>query len=126
MLRAHAERWVANAAIVLSDRKAKARFLMFGVDTGGIAEYADVILRRREQEQAYARTRARAALWTTRTPMHAFSVLGLPSIATIAEIKAAYRRKAIEIHPDRGGDHLSMVKLNAAYEEAVEYAAWRE
>ena len=27
--------------------------------------------------------------------------------------------------PDRGGDHLSMVKLNVAYEKAVEYAAWR-
>ena len=124
-LRAYALRWAVNAADVLADRKARARFLMFGVNTGGIAEFADDILRRREQEEAQARARARAALWSTSSPIAAFSILGLSHIATIDEIKAAYRRKAIELHPDRGGDHLSMVKLNAAYEDAVEYAAWR-
>jgi hypothetical protein len=124
-LRAYAERWGACAADVLSDRKARARFLMFGVNTGGIAEYADDILRRREREEEQARARARAALWSTSSPLTAFAMLGLPGIATIDEIKAAYRRKAILLHPDRGGDHLSMVKLNAAYEEAVHYAAWR-
>jgi hypothetical protein len=124
-LRAHAERWAVNAADVLSDRKARARFLRFGVATDGIAEYADEILRRREREEEQARARARAALWSTSRPLAAFSVLGLSGIATIDEIKAAYRRKAILLHPDRGGDHVSMIKLNAAYEEAVAYVAWR-
>jgi len=52
-------------------------------------------------------------------------MLGLPSVASMDEIKSAYRRKAVEFHPDRGGDHMSMVRLNAAYEAAVEYAACR-
>ena len=124
-LRVCAERWAVNAADVLSERKARARFLMFGVTTGGIAEYADDTLRRREQEEEQARARARRALWSTSSPLTAFAILGIPGIATIDEIKAAYRRKAIQLHPDRGGDHLSMVKLNVAYEKAVEYAAWR-
>ena len=51
LLRVCAERWAANVADVLSERKARGRFLMFGVTTGGIAEYADEILRRREQDE---------------------------------------------------------------------------
>ncbi len=124
-LRTHAERWAVSAADVLSDRKARARFLMFGVFTGGIADYADSILRQREQQEEQARARARAALWSMSGPLDAFSTLGLSSLATIDEIKAAYRQKALQLHPDRGGDHLPMVKLNAAYEAAVAYATWR-
>ena len=124
-LRACAERWAGNAADVLSDRKARARFLMFGVLTGGIAAYADSILRQREHEEDQARARARAALWSMNGPQDAFSTLGLPGIATIDEIRAAYRQKAFQLHPDRGGDHLAMVKLNAAYEAAVAYVDWR-
>jgi hypothetical protein len=124
-LRACAERWAASAADVLSDRKARAKFLLAGVLTGGIADYADEILRRREQEEERARARARAALWSPFGPLSAFATLGLSSVATVEEIKAAYRRRAFQLHPDRGGDHSSMVQLNAAYEEAVEYAALR-
>lgn len=124
-LREFAERWAVNAADVLSDRKARAKFLMYGVLTDGIAAHADDILRRREQEEAHARMGARAAFWSSSGPNTAFTMLGLSSSATIDEIKAAYRRRAFELHPDRGGDHLAMTALNAAYDEAVEYAAWR-
>lgn len=124
-LREHAERWAANAADILSDRKARAKFLLFGALTGGIATYADDLLRQREQEEERARARARAALWSAGVPLTAFTTLGLPSFATIHEIKAAYRRRAFQLHPDRGGDHSAMVDLNAAYEEAVQYAEWR-
>jgi hypothetical protein len=123
-LREYAERWAVNARDVLSDRKARARFLLFGVVTGS-AEYADDILRRREQDEQQARARARAALWSASSPLSAFNTLGLTSNATIDEIKVAYRRRAIQLHPDRGGDHSAMVRLNTAYEEATEYAAWR-
>lgn len=124
-LREIVERWAANSADVLSDRKARAKFLLCGALTGGVADYADEILRRRAHEEEQARARARAALWSPNGPHTAFTLLGLPSIASIDEIKSAYRRKAVECHPDKGGEHLSMVKLNAAYEAAVEYAAWR-
>ena len=124
-LREIVERWAANSADVLSDRKARAKFLLCGALTGGVADYADEILRRRARDEEQARSRARAATWSPSGPHTAFTLLGLPSIASIDEIKSAYRRKAVECHPDRGGEHLSMVKLNAAYEAAVEYAAWR-
>jgi hypothetical protein len=123
-LREYAERWAVNARDVLSDRKARATFLLYGVVTG-IAEYADDILRRREQDEQQARARARAAPWSASSPLTAFTTLGLTRNATIDEIKVAYRRRAIQLHPDRGGDHSAMVQLNAAYEEAAEYAAWR-
>lgn len=124
-LRSCAERWAGNAAEILEDRKARARFLLFGVPTGGIAAYADDVLRGREQEEWQARARARAALWSPSGPLAAFAVLGLSSSATVAEIKAAYRRRAFQLHPDRGGDLSAMIGLNAAYEEAVEYATSR-
>ena len=124
-LREIVERWAANAKDVLTDRKARARFLLCGAPTGGVAAYADEILRRRDRDAEEARARARAALWSSTGPTEAFSMLGLPSAASLVEIRAAYRRKAVQLHPDRGGDHDAMVRLNAAYEAAVAYASWR-
>ena len=77
-LREYAERWAVNARDVLSDRKARARFLMYGVVTG-IAGYADDILRRREEEEQQARARAarhsgRRAVRSPRSPRSAFPV----------------------------------------------------
>jgi hypothetical protein len=124
-LRAVAERWAANAEDVLSDRKARARFLLHGVSTGGIAADADDLLLKREEEARRARERARAASWPAGIPSVAFATLGLPTAASLAEIKAAYRTRAFLLHPDRGGDHAAMVALNAAYEDAAWYAEWR-
>ena len=36
--------------------------------------------------------------------------------AAFAEIKAAYRKKALLFHPDRGGSHAQMVRINEAWE----------
>lgn len=37
-------------------------------------------------------------------PGNHYEVLGVPADATAADIKAAYRRAALDSHPDRGGD----------------------
>ncbi|WP_148595625.1 J domain-containing protein [Aquisphaera giovannonii] len=124
-LREIVERWAAGAADVLSDRKARRQFLLYGAETGGVAAYADEILRRREREEEQARARAIAASWAPGGPDAAFRLLGVLPVASLDEIKSAYRSKARQLHPDRGGDHDSMVRLNAAYEAAVAYAAWR-
>jgi hypothetical protein len=47
------------------------------------------------------------------------AVLGVPWPATLDQVKAAYRGKAKEVHPDRGGSHEAAVVLNRAYEEAL-------
>lgn len=42
--------------------------------------------------------------------------LGIPFTADLAAIKKAYRAKAIAAHPDHGGSHEAMLRLNEAYE----------
>lgn len=44
----------------------------------------------------------------------ALQTLGVPASATPDEIAKAYKRKAIENHPDRGGDPKKMVEINVA------------
>lgn len=46
----------------------------------------------------------------------ALAVLGLPSNATMPQIKKRYRKLAKQYHPDLGGDPRQMQRLVAAYE----------
>lgn len=45
-----------------------------------------------------------------------YQVLGVPPLASTAEIKAAYRALVKQHHPDTGGDHHTILELNAAWE----------
>jgi hypothetical protein len=54
-----------------------------------------------------------------------FEVLGLSRTASIADIRAARKRLALEHHPDVGGDDRSMQAVNEAFEAAVAHATGR-
>lgn len=45
-----------------------------------------------------------------------YEVLGVSKDASPDEIKKAFRRSAVEHHPDRGGDEIKFKELNEAYE----------
>lgn len=48
--------------------------------------------------------------------MTPYEILGVPAVASAEEVKAAWRRKAGEAHPDRrGGDGERMARINEAY-----------
>ena len=48
-----------------------------------------------------------------------FGLLGLSFPCTVAEVKAAYRKLAKCVHPDRGGSHDEFLALQVAYEQAL-------
>ena len=53
----------------------------------------------------------------------AFAVLGVPTNATLREIKGAYRRKVKEVHPDHGGDREEFQQVREAYTTARKRAS---
>ncbi len=56
--------------------------------------------------------RAAGAAW--------WEVLGVPINASEEQITAAFREKALAAHPDLGGSHEAMVRVNEAYEQATQ------
>merc|ERR1712139_456742 len=50
----------------------------------------------------------------------AYAILGVDPNATNEEIKKAYRRTAMECHPDKGGDKEEFQELNNAFEKIME------
>jgi len=52
----------------------------------------------------------------------AFGRLGLSPTADADEVKAAYRRRVKDVHPDHGGDSESFKRLQDAYATAREHA----
>lgn len=45
-----------------------------------------------------------------------YAILGIPQSADIDTIRKAYRKRAMECHPDRGGSHAQMTLVNEAWE----------
>jgi hypothetical protein len=52
-------------------------------------------------------------------PRSAWEVLGVERGASLAAIKRAYRARALETHPDRGGDAADFRALTRAYEKLL-------
>lgn len=47
--------------------------------------------------------------------LNCYEVLGVHQAATDEEVRRAYRRLALLNHPDRGGSHAVMIRINQAY-----------
>jgi curved DNA-binding protein CbpA len=45
-----------------------------------------------------------------------YAILGVPPNASAEEIKRAYRKAALAVHPDRGGSNRLMQRINEAWE----------
>src|SRR6266566_1647951 len=54
-----------------------------------------------------------------RTIEEALVALHLTPPVTASDVKRAYRTQAFRAHPDHGGSHAAMVRINAAYELAL-------
>lgn len=52
-------------------------------------------------------------------PRSAWSVLGLEPGASLLEVKRAFRKRALETHPDQGGDARAFQELKQAYERLI-------
>lgn len=63
----------------------------------------------------------RAAPRASREPEQAsiWQLLGLTPHATVAEIRTAFRQRALVTHPDRGGDPDAFRALREAHDEAI-------
>lgn len=73
--------------------------------------------RQRAEQQRQARSREEVTL--PRTFEEALAILHLTAPVTTSEVKKAYRTQAFKAHPDRGGSHAAMIRVNAAYEMAL-------
>lgn len=108
-----------NVAITFD---ARAFFRIEGTDTHAVLvehEMPGIHLGRR---LPFATPDLSAGSDTDETTMAAFAVLGLPTDASQAEVRAAYRRKIKHVHPDHGGDRESFDRVRTAYTTAREHA----
>ena len=53
------------------------------------------------------------------------SILGLLPPVTAEDVKQAYLAKAMSAHPDRGGDPAQFIRIQKAYDEALEFVKFK-
>ena len=59
--------------------------------------------------------------WARPYTPRCFTALGLSMPCTEAELLDAYRQRAKQLHPDRGGDQRQFLRFQAHFEESVRY-----
>lgn len=52
----------------------------------------------------------------------ALTVLGLSLPCTRTDVRRAYKRLALKLHPDQGGNHQDFIKLKQAHDSALRFA----
>jgi hypothetical protein len=91
-----------------------------GLDRARLMKDGSVYTRSFPQSDFYA-TRE-AAMGGSPGREQAFGVLGIRAPCTVADIKGAYRQKALEVHPDRGGSPGDFEAVEAAYRRLLREA----
>lgn len=76
------------------------------------------VLRGERPWRSSADHEARVATVAPRREQSVWATLGVTRDATAAELKVAYRKRALETHPDRGGDAQAFREVVNAYREA--------
>jgi hypothetical protein len=61
--------------------------------------------------------------WMRKNTPRCIIALGLVMPCTTEDVLAAYRRRVKELHPDHGGDRREFLRLQAHFEEAMEFVA---
>ena len=61
--------------------------------------------------------------WVRKSTPRCILAFGLTMPCTAEEVRAAYRRKVKELHPDLGGDRREFLRLQAHFEQAMEFLA---
>jgi hypothetical protein len=61
--------------------------------------------------------------WIRKNTPRCILALGLTMPCTTDDVLAAYRRKVKELHPDRGGSRREFLRLQAHFEQAIEFVS---
>jgi hypothetical protein len=75
----------------------------------------------------FPKAAARPTTTSTERPRPAdpYVLLGVAATATLDEVKAAFRKKALEHHPDHGGTPAAFMAVKRAYDSVVKRRARR-
>lgn len=101
----------------LAAAKARAGFDLVVVDSLWARAWMRV-LRGQAPWPSRASQTPRAEIAASSPPGSIWAILGVARNATLADVKAAYRKRALETHPDHGGDAEEFKRVVRAYREA--------
>jgi hypothetical protein len=96
------------------------------IESGWARAWANVLVGKEPWAGQQARStdeRSAVRARSTRENPSIWQTLGLPVSATVSEIKSAYKKRALEVHPDRGGSAETFRALQSAYESALQRRA---